>query len=249
MDKKVRIELQNIDKIFHLGRTETNDVQVVFDINLQILDNEFVIICGPSGSGKSTILNILIGLEDPTKGKVFHDNIDIYKLNQNQRAKMRLKKIGIILQQSIWLKNMSVIENVAMPYFLSGHNYKESLDKAIEMLKIIKMESFIRRLPSELSGGQQQKISLARSLINDPEIIIADEPTGNLDTDSSTVLMEKLIELHEKFNKTIIMVTHDMSYLKLADKNYYVKDGRLSKVDFSTKNSIKSIREVEELAK
>lgn len=249
MDKKTRIELKGIDKVFHLGRTEVNDVQVVYDINLQILDNEFVIICGPSGSGKSTILNILIGLEDPTKGKVFHDNIDIYKMNQNQRAKLRLHKIGIILQQSIWLKNMSVIENVAMPYFLSGHNYKESLEKAVEMLRIIKMESFIKRLPSELSGGQQQKISLARALINDPEIIIADEPTGNLDTDSSTVLMDKLIELHEKSDKTIIMVTHDMSYLKLADRNYYVKDGHLSNVDFSAKNSIKSIREVEEMTK
>lgn len=249
MENKVKIQLKNINKVFHLGRVETNDVQVLFDISLNINERDFVILCGPSGSGKSTLLNILIGLEKPTDGKVFHDDIDIYELNQNKRARLRLKKIGIILQQSIWLKNMTVIENVAMPYFLSGYNYRQSLEKANEMLKIIKMDSFIKRLPSELSGGQQQKIALARSLMNDPEIIIADEPTGNLDTDSSTILMDKLLELNQKFNKTIIIVTHNLSYLKLTDKNYYVKDGRLSRVNFSMKNTPDSISKVEELIK
>jgi len=254
MEGKVKLELKGVDKVFHLGRTKVNDVQVVFDINFQVFEKEFVIICGPSGSGKSTILSILIGLEHPTKGKVFHDGIDIYKLKRDKRAKLRLHSIGIVLQQSIWLKNMTVVENVAMPYFLSGHGYRESIEKATEMLKKIKMDEYVKRLPSELSGGQQQKIALVRSLMNDPDILVADEPTGNLDTDSSTVLMDQLVELNEKFHKTIIVVTHNLSYLKLADRSFYVKDGHLSKVDFSLKHTlqntgVESISDIEKMAK
>lgn len=249
MSNEVKVQLKDVSKTFYLGRVETNDVQVVFDVNLSVGEKDFVIICGPSGSGKSTILNILIGLEHPTKGKVFHDNIDIYNLSQNQRAKLRLKKIGVVLQQSIWLKNMPVLENVAMPYFLTGHGYKESLKKAMEMLAVVNMASFFKRLPSELSGGQQQKIAIARALINDPEIIVADEPTGNLDTDSSTVLMDELLELNKKFGKTIVMVTHNLTYLKITDKNYYVKDGHLHLLNFSNKNAPDSISKIEELLK
>lgn len=249
MAEKIKIELIDVNKVFNLGRKEANDVQVVFDINLKILEKDFVIICGPSGSGKSTILNILIGLEDPTRGKVLHNNVDIYQTSQDKRANYRLKNIGVVMQQSVWLKNMSVIENVAMPHFLSGHDYKESLGKAKEMLKMVKMESFIKRFPSELSGGQQQKIALVRCLINDPEIIVADEPTGNLDTDSSLVLIDKLQELNQKYGKTVIMVTHNLSYLKLTDKKYYVKDGRLSKLNYLLNNVPDNISKVEQVAK
>jgi len=249
MDKKVKVQLQGISKTFHLGKVETNDVQVVFDVNLNINEKEFVIICGPSGSGKSTILNILIGLESPTKGKVFHDDIDIYDLSQNKRAKLRLKKVGVVLQQSIWLKSMPVLENVAMPYFLTGHGYNESMKKAMEMLVLVNMASFIKRLPSELSDGQQQKIAIARALINDPEIIVADEPTGNLDTDSSAVLMDELSLLNKKYGKTIVMVTHDLSYLKLTDRNYYVKDGHLHELHFAMKDAPDSISKIEEMIK
>lgn len=249
MNQNIKIQLKDVDKTFHLGRNKTNDVGVIFDVNLTINKGDFIVICGLSGSGKSTILHTLIGLETPTTGKVLHDNIDIYSLNQNERAKLRLKRIGVVLQQSIWLKNMPILENVAMPYFLSGHGYKESTEKAMEMLKTIKMDSFSKRLPSELSGGQQQKVAMVRALINDPDIIIADEPTGNLDVESSSILINELLELNKKYNKTIVMVTHNLAYLKITDKNYYVKDGHIHPLHFSAKNSPDSISKIEELIK
>ena len=246
-DIATKIQLKNISKTFRLGNNSFNDVKVVYNTNLSIKEGEFVIICGPSGSGKSTMLNMLIGLEKPTTGNVYHDDFDIYELNQDKRAKLRLSKIGVVFQQSIWLKNLPVLENVAMPFFFSGHGYKESLNKAMTALQSVNMDSFAKRLPSELSGGQQQKIAVARALLNDPEVLIADEPTGNLDTESSNEVMKEFLNLNDKYKKTIVMVTHNLAYLKLSDKNYYVKDGRLYPLDFKNKKVPDSISEIEKI--
>jgi len=246
---KIKIQLKNIGKTFYLGKDSANDVKVVAGIDLIIYEGDFVIICGPSGSGKSTILNILIGLETPTTGKVYHDDIDIYKLKQDKRAKLRLKNIGVVLQQSIWLKNLKMLENVAIPHFLLGYGYRNSMDKAMVALKKLNMGEYSKRLPSELSGGQQQKIAIARALINNPDVIIADEPTGNLDTESSRVLVDELLVLNKKFNKTVIIVTHNLSLLKVADKNYYVKDGNIFRINCAAKDVPDSISKIEEMIK
>jgi len=222
--KKPIIELKNVQKDYQVGK---NDVHVLKDVNIKIYPEEFIIILGPSGSGKSTLLNSLLGLEYPSSGNVFINGTDIAKMSIDDVARFRFKKYGIVFQRADWVKSLTVIQNIALPLFINNRPKKECMDVAWRLIKEVGMEDHADYTASELSGGQQQKICLARSLVNDPPIIVADEPTGNLDTVSSERVMNMFKDLNEKNKKTMVMVTHDINYVRYASRTIYVRDGRI----------------------
>lgn len=220
----VVISLENLYKAF---KTSFHKTYVLKDINLSFYAGEFVIVYGPSGCGKSTLLHTILGLEEPSKGKVFLRDVNLYRLNQDKRSNFRRQKIGIVFQQSNWIKSLSVLDNVAYPLWLDGYQEKEAREKALETLTSVGMEKFAKQKPSELSGGQQQKVALARALVTDPWVIICDEPTGNLDSLSSSEIMTLLAKLNRIKRRLVIMVTHDMSFLPLATRRVAIKDGSI----------------------
>ncbi|USN53613.1 MAG: ABC transporter ATP-binding protein [Candidatus Nomurabacteria bacterium] len=222
--KKPIIELKNIIKEFRVGK---NTIRVLKDINARIEPQEFIIILGPSGSGKSTLLNTIIGLERPTSGQVLVANEDLTTLSSDKLAAFRLQNYGVVYQRPDWIKALNIVQNVAFPLAIANHSMTEAIPKAIELLKRFGMDDHAEYAPSELSGGQQQKCEIARSLIMDPDIVIADEPTGNLDTDSAERVMNIFTELREKDKKTVIMVTHNIEYVRYATHTIYVRDGRV----------------------
>lgn len=220
MSQKV-LELTDIFKSFHVGE---NEVEIIKGVSFTVNEGDFVIIFGPSGCGKSTILNMLLGLEEPTKGIVSFLNENLYAGDDDARAQIRKKKVGMVYQQSNWVKALNVIENVYFPLTLRGLSLEEREHKAWEMLKLVGMEQGAYQLPTELSSGQQQRVSLARALIADPVLLVADEPTGNLDSKASVEIMDLFRQFHQK-GKTVIMVTHDLEYLKYATRSINVSDG------------------------
>ena len=226
--ESVAIKVEGLNKSF---KVIGGMVQILKDITFEIKAFEFAIIYGPSGCGKSTLLHTILGLEEPSSGKVTVLGKDIYQnYSEDKMADFRKKHIGMVYQQPHWVKAINVLENVALPLSLLGIRKQERIKYAREMLDAVKMMDWAYYNPAELSSGQQQKVSLARALITDPEIIIADEPTGNLDFESGANLMQLLKHFCEKYEKTILMVTHDLEYLKLADKAINLFDGQVRKV-------------------
>ncbi len=217
------IEITNVSKSFPVGDSQ---VEVLKQINMSVAQGEFAIIFGPSGCGKSTLLHTLLGLEPPTGGRVSVDGKDLYALSEDERSLFRRHKVGMVYQQPLWVSSYSIIENVAFPLYLLGLTDQEIEKKALEALTIVGMEKWARYAPTELSGGQQQKVSLARALMIEPILIVADEPTGNLDTVSGQELLERFLHLVE-LGKTIVMVTHDLEYLKYATKIFHIVDGQI----------------------
>jgi ABC-type lipoprotein export system ATPase subunit len=217
------IQIENLTKTFNLpGRK----IEVLRDINLEVKDGEYVLIFGPSGCGKTTLLNLILALETPTSGKLNINTRNIAKLTPRERSAFRYKYFSTIYQNSIWLKSLNVLENVALPLYLGGLGEKESKEKAMESLKLAHIEEFARSRPNELSSGEQQRVSLARAMVTDAPIIVADEPTGNLDSRAGHELMKTMDHLHD-IGKTIILVTHNLSYLVHADTKIAMKDGRI----------------------
>jgi len=207
------IDIKTINKSFHVGN---NDIPVLKNISLSIFQSDFMIIFGPSGCGKSTLLHTILGLEEPNAGKIFFMQKDYYSLQEDERSDIRKKNIGMVYQQPNWIKSLTVLENVAFPLQLLGKTKNESLDIARTQLKKVEMIEFSNYFPTELSSGQQQRVALGRAMVTDPTIIIADEPTGNLDYESGQYLMKLLQQLNTELGKTILMVTHDLEYLKYA---------------------------------
>lgn len=220
------LETINLKKSFMVGE---NLVPVLKGINVKILNGDFIMIVGPSGSGKSTLLHTFLGLEAPSEGTTKFLNFDLYALNDDDRAEFRKKHIGIIYQQSYWIKSLNVLENVAFPLYLNGVDQVEAQNRAVEELKKVGMENWATYSPTELSSGQQQKVGLARSLITNPLVIIADEPTGNLDTKSGEALMTTLQTLNKTAGKTVLMVTHDVEYVAYAGRAIEIVDGLINK--------------------
>lgn len=216
------IQLTNISKNFVLP---SENVQALKDVSVAIPENSFAIIYGPSGSGKSTLLNTLVGLEPPTTGEVRLNGTDLYSMNSDQRANFRARLVGMVYQTNYWVTSLNVVENVAMPLYLAGYSRREADKLAMESLEKISMQAFAKKQPSVLSGGQQQRVSVARALVSDPSIIVADEPTGNLDTKSGDMIMNMLYELRHRMGKTVVLVTHNLSYLPLSDMRIEIKDG------------------------
>ncbi|MFA6553398.1 MAG: ABC transporter ATP-binding protein [Patescibacteria group bacterium] len=222
--QKAVIEVNDVSKSFVVGK---NVISVLKNINLKIYPEEFIIILGPSGSGKSTLLNILLGLEAPTTGHVVLNGTDITYMKTDKIAKIRYGVYGIIFQRSDWIRSFSVLDNVTLPLALNNIKKKIRREQAWMRLKQVGMADHGLYYPTELSGGQQQKVSLARSLINDPPIIVADEPTGNLDSVSAERVMNTFKDLNEKEHKTVMMVTHNIDYVRYASRTIYVRDGTI----------------------
>ena len=232
------IEGKGLIKDFVVGK---KNIRVLRGLSFDIYEGEFVMINGPSGCGKSTLMNIMNGWDGPTSGTVLVDGEDLYTKNENQRAKALRGRIGMVHQAAFWVKSLSVIDNVAIPYMLDGYRRKDSKKRAFHLLRILGLEGFQNYKPMDLSGGQQQRISLLRSLVNNPKILMADEPTGNLDTKSSDLLMELFKSINEELGRTIVMVTHNLELLPYATKVIHILDGQITKIDinkppFSAKN-------------
>lgn len=200
-------------------------VHALRGLNLEIKKGEFISIQGPSGSGKSTAMNMVGALDLPTQGKIYLDGKDISKVSESRLAQIRGKKIGFIFQQFNLINTMSALENVALPMLFQGKSKEVRLKQAHMLLEKVGLDGRAHHKPNEMSGGQQQRVAIARSLINDPEIILADEPTGNLDSKTSDIVMTFLKKMHKENKKTIIMVTHDPDTARFADRVEYLKDG------------------------
>ena len=208
------IQVQHVSKSFHVGM---QDVPVLKDVSFEIKPLDFLIIFGPSGCGKSTLLHTILGLEEPTKGSVYFLGKNLYDgVTEDERSYFRKQHAGMVYQQPNWIKSLTVVENVAFPLLLLGQEKYKNLEKAKEMLKAVEMLEWANYIPTELSSGQQQRVALARALITNPEVLIADEPTGNLDYESGQELMQLLTTLNKTKNNTIVMVTHDLEYLSFA---------------------------------
>jgi putative ABC transport system ATP-binding protein len=222
---KTLVELKNVSKTYKMDDVE---VHALKKINMKIKEGEFVSIIGPSGSGKSTLLHLLGCLDKPTEGKMIFDGIDVSKLNDKELSKIRAEKIGFIFQFFNLYPILTAIENVELPMIISEKYKKERRNRAKELLKIVKMEKRAEHLPSQLSGGERQRIAIARALANDPLLILADEPTGNLDSKTGKEIAELFVELNEK-GKTIVVVTHMLDIAKYAKRIIYLKDGEIIK--------------------
>lgn len=217
------ISLKNIKKSFILGDEKVNALD---NISLEIQKGDFIAIIGPSGSGKSTLMNILGLLDVPDSGEYLFDGKEVNKLSDNELAEIRNKKIGFVFQNFNILPKMNAIENIQVPLFYRGMSDKESKQKAYEVLEKVGIKGREHHLPSQLSGGQQQRVAIARAIAGEPEIILADEPTGALDSKTSEEVMEQLKTLNEN-GQTIILITHDINVAKKAKKIMKILDGKL----------------------
>ena len=224
--KKIVIKLENVWKIYKMGDIEVNALQ---GLSLDVRDGEFLAIMGPSGSGKSTAVNMIGCLDVPTKGRVILDGHDISKLTESELAQIRGRKIGFIFQQFNLIPTLTALENVALPIVFQSVEREKRTGKATELLKIVELGDRMEHKPTELSGGQQQRVAIARSLANNPEVILADEPTGNLDSNTGEMVMSFLRKLNRKEGKTIIVVTHDNNVARHADRIEFLKDGKIIK--------------------
>ncbi len=221
------IELRNVHKHYQMGE---NIVRAVDGLSIEVKEGEFVAIMGPSGSGKSTSMNLVGSLDVPTKGQIFLDGEDISTLTESDLAQIRGKKIGFIFQSFNLIPNLTAKENVMIPMMFQGVDEFERQQVAEELLKLVELSDRSDHYPNELSGGQRQRVAIARALANDPEVILADEPTGNLDTKTGNIVMEFLEKLNRQ-GKTIIMVTHEPDLAKAhADIVYWLIDGKLDKI-------------------
>ncbi|WKZ30904.1 MAG: ABC transporter ATP-binding protein [Candidatus Dojkabacteria bacterium] len=223
--QKDAITVSDVRKVFKVGE---QDVEVLKGVSLAINRGEFTILFGPSGCGKSTLLHLILGLEDPTAGEVDFMGVKLSGSNDpNFTSTFRKLNIGMVYQQSLWVKSLSVRENVALPLMLAGTNKNQALNRSIEMLRMVGMLDWADYFPTELSAGQQQRTAMARALVNDPEVIVADEPTGNLDFESGKDMMSLFYKLNHELGKTVILVTHDLEYLIYADKAFQMLDGQV----------------------
>jgi putative ABC transport system ATP-binding protein len=220
------IEIKHLKKDYHIGEVT---VHALRGVDLQIHEGEFVAIMGVSGSGKSTMLNILGCLDKPTSGDYFLDGVNVNTMNRDELARLRNKKLGFVFQAYNLLPRTTALENVELPLFYNSRvKSKERLERSVNALEAVGLKSRMGHMPNQLSGGQQQRVAIARSLVNDPVLILADEPTGNLDTRTSYELMELFQDLNDK-GRTIVFVTHEPDIAKFAKRNVVFRDGKIQK--------------------
>jgi putative ABC transport system ATP-binding protein len=239
MENENVIELKDVARYYEMGE-ET--VRALDCINIKIERGDFVAIMGPSGSGKSTSMNLIGSLDLATKGNIYLDGHDIEYLEESELAQIRGRKIGFIFQQFNLIPNLTAKENVMLPMLFQGKDEIERETRAEELLKLVDLQDRINHYPNQLSGGQQQRVAIARALANDPEVVLADEPTGNLDTKTGERVMEFLNKLNEE-GKTIIIVTHNPELAKEHSKTIYsMKDGRIESVEKRVKGKWEKVK-------
>lgn len=218
------LQIENLSKVYGKGETA---VKALDNVSFSVKKGEFVAIIGPSGSGKSTLLHLLGGVDRPTSGKVLIDNTDIYKLNETQLAIFRRRQIGLIYQFYNLIPILTVEENITLPMLLDEH--KVDTEQMKNIISSLGLENRTNHLPNQLSGGQQQRVSIGRALISNPAIMLADEPTGNLDSKNSDEILELLKMFNKTFNQTLIVITHDERIALQADRVISIEDGRVAK--------------------
>jgi len=220
------IKVEDAWKTYKLGEV---DLTVLKGVSLRIKQGSFVAIMGPSGSGKSTLLHIIGALDLPTKGKAYVNGRDISQMSEDELSQVRGQKIGFVFQQFNLLHNLTAIENVTLPMVFQGIDEKTRRDRAKKLLTSLGLEKRLNHRPTELSGGERQRIAIARALANDPDVIVADEPTGNLDSTTGKKIMDILVDLHKNQKKTIIVVTHDPNIADYTEHTINIKDGLIIK--------------------
>ena len=218
------LKAEHLTKVYGSGE---NEVRALDDVSFYIQRGEFVAIIGPSGSGKSTLLHILGGVDQPTSGRVYLDGIDVYGQNEEQLAIFRRREVGLIYQFYNLIPVLNVVENMTLPVQMDGRKVGE--ERLRELLKLLNLEDRKNHLPNQLSGGQQQRVSIGRALMNAPAIVLADEPTGNLDSRNSQEIMELLKLSNKKYSQTLVMITHDENLALQADRIIAIEDGRIAR--------------------
>ena len=216
------LRVENLSKVY--GKEET-EVKALDNVSFSIERGQFVAIIGPSGSGKSTLLHILGGVDKPTSGKVYVDGCDVYAQNDEQLAIFRRRQVGLIYQFYNLIPVLNVTENITLPVLMDGQ--KVNKEHLKELLQVLKLEERQNHLPNQLSGGQQQRVSIGRALMNAPAVVLADEPTGNLDSKNSQEIVELLKLSNKKYNQTLIMITHDENIALQADRIIAIEDGKI----------------------
>ena len=219
------IRLEHIVKRFYLG--QPNELEILHDINFSVQEGEFVSIVGPSGSGKSTLMNLIGVLDRPTEGRYFLDGIDLSRVTDNDLSDIRNKKIGFVFQTYNLIAKTNAQKNVELPMLYAGLGRSERRARARELLEMVEMTDRARHLPEELSGGQKQRVAIARAMANDPAIILADEPTGALDTKTGHLVMDLFHRLHRERGKTIILITHSPELAAETDRIIAIRDGQI----------------------
>jgi putative ABC transport system ATP-binding protein len=227
-DPRKIVRVSKVTKTFQLGKVQVHALQ---GIDLEIAAGDYISIMGPSGSGKSTLFNMIGGLDKPTSGKVFIDEVDVAQLDAYELAWLRCRKIGYIFQTFNIIQVMTALENVTLPMIFAGVNNDSAVEKGIQLLELVGLGDRFRHKPFELSGGQQQRVAVARALANDPAIILADEPTGNLDLTTGEEIIRLLKQLSEERKVTIISATHDFKMLNVSDQVVWIRDGRIDRIE------------------
>ncbi|MDD3480730.1 MAG: ABC transporter ATP-binding protein [Patescibacteria group bacterium] len=225
------IKTSGLEKTFDLGAVK---VTALSGVNLEIYSGEFIVFFGPSGCGKSTLMSMIAGLQPPSGGKIWIRGENLGEYNENQLAEYRRTKIGMVFQAFNLITSMNIVENIALPLSFARIPRKRRINRAENLLETVAMSDYKHHTPSELSGGQQQRIALARSLVANPWIVLADEPTGNLDSKSANDVMRLLIKLNRKSKRTVILITHNPEYLVYADRVFRLKDGKVVDVEVNS---------------
>lgn len=219
------LRVENLTKVYGKGE---NEVRALDGVSFSVEKGEFVAIIGPSGSGKSTLLHILGAVDEPSSGKVFMDGKDVFKQNEEQLAIFRRRQVGLVYQFYNLIPVLDVVENITLPVQLDGR--KVNRERLQDMVALLGLHGREKHLPNQLSGGQQQRVSIGRALMNSPSVVLADEPTGNLDSKNSQEIMELLKKSNRKYNQTLIMITHDENIALQADRIIAIEDGRITSI-------------------
>lgn len=224
MTHKPTIECEHVTKTFPAGKRE---IAVVSDVNLTVRPGEFVILYGPSGSGKSTLLNLIAGLELPSKGEIKIRGYYLSHMNHRELANVHRTRIGMVFQQFNLVHTLTAVENVMLPQMFLGKHAKERKERSLKLMALFEIENLANQLPTELSGGEQQRLAIARAMVNDPWLLLVDEPTGNLDTKTAKEVMDIIADLNRHAHHTILLVTHNPDYLGMAHRVMFLKDGKI----------------------
>ncbi len=228
MERVMAVEVRDVHKVYHL---RGEDVHALRGINLSVPHGEYLSVMGPSGSGKTTLFNMIGGIDTPTKGNVLIDGVDLSDMKPNQIAWLRCRKVGYIFQTFNLIPILTAKENVALPMIFLGVPREEREKKAVELLKLVGLGDRIDHRPNELSGGQQQRVAIARALANDPSLILADEPTGNLDLNTGFAIVQLLYRLKVERGTTIICATHDLKMIDISDRVVFLRDGAIENIE------------------
>ncbi|MCK4401369.1 ABC transporter ATP-binding protein [bacterium] len=222
------VRTRGVKKVFVMGDVA---LEALKGINLEIKRGEYISIMGPSGSGKSTLFNMIGGLDKPTEGKVYIDEVDVAQLDAYELAWLRCRKIGYIFQTFNLIPVMTALENVTLPMTFAGMSTDDAIDKGVRLLTMVGLGDRVQHKPIELSGGQQQRVAVARALANDPAIVLADEPTGNLDLKTGKEIIDLLRKMNKEKEVTIISATHDLKMLDVSDRVFWIRDGKVERVE------------------